>query len=452
MTNGMEKGVRLFMSGKAMEMRLTNSRGGSLKIVVISVCFTFSYKCRFFQTILFEIYLCFLDFCFENQYNITVSPFSFAPRRHSFRCSGTFFHTLESQRGVTVMSCRYSNAKYMTIADIIARRLRAGDFLADGQFYSRDELARAYHISPGTARSVLRVLEDRGIIACRKGKRPVPASVSAEQDVPSVCRPVFCRDTCTAETPEYDFLTYCVRNLLLRRESGLREFNCDYAEEGVAPKLSAENVAVVFPSAATGMDPTPKAAPPDCGGGRIDLLINQAGNNAVSIFTRKAMLDCILHLIRHGITDVVHVVSAHSAFPWYAHIAAPGILAEYSPGCRTSTLLFKDELEMFPSFLAESVRFGTVPGHPAVAVLIDDPYLSDYLSGEIRTGTCHPPSWCSFFGTAFNERSIVFPYLDLRLDALAAAILQAVCAKGENPSACLACLFHLIQFRIPGVC
>ena len=347
------------------------------------------------------------------------------------------------------MSCRYSNAKYMMIAEIITRRLRAGDFLGDGQFYSRDELARAYHISPGTARSVLRVLEDRGVIACRKGKRPVPSCVPAEQSARSVCRPVFYRDTYSAETPEYDFLAYYVRNLLLHRKSELLERNTDFTAGAVLPSLPAGNVAVVFPSAAR-PDSMLEAVLPDQGCGRIDLLINQAGSNAVSIFTKKAMLDCILHLIRHGINEVVRVASVHSAFPWYGQIATPGVLSEYSPECRVSTLMFQDELEMFPVFLTESVLLRTDPGRQPVAVLIDDPYLSDYLSGEIRTGAYHPPSWCSFFGTAFTERSIMFSYLDLKLDALAAVILQAVCAKAENPSANLACMFHLSQFRTSG--
>ena len=99
------------------------------------------------------------------------------------------------------MSCRYTNAKYMTIAERITRRIRSGEFSTKEPFYSRDELARAYNISPGTARAVVRVLKDRGIIACRKGKRPVPASMSAEQTVPFVCRPVFYRAICTAEKP-----------------------------------------------------------------------------------------------------------------------------------------------------------------------------------------------------------------------------------------------------------
>ena len=117
------------------------------------------------------------------------------------------------------MSHQYANAKYMTIAEHIAQRLRAGDFLAGEPFYSRDELARAYHISPGTARAILRVLENRGVIACRKGKRPVPADFMAGIDTLPVCRPVFWRDSCMAETPEYDYLAYCARNILTRQNS-----------------------------------------------------------------------------------------------------------------------------------------------------------------------------------------------------------------------------------------
>jgi hypothetical protein len=340
----------------------------------------------------------------------------------------------------------------MMIAEIIARRLRAGDFPADGQFYSRDELARAYHISPGTARSVLRVLEDRGVIACRKGKRPVPACIPAEKSEQTVCRPVFYRDTYTAETPEYDFLTYCVRNLLLRRKSHLHEHNTDLAENSVRPALPAGSIAVTFPSEAVEAGPAPDAmlCSPHPADRRIDLLVDQAGSDAVSIFTKKAVLDSILHLIRHGITEVVRVASAHAAFPWYAHITAPGVLEEYLAGSTTSTVMFNDELEMFPGFISDHIPPNAVSGHQASAILIDDPYLSDYLSGEIRAGAYYPPSWCSFYGTAFNERSMMFPYLDLKLDTLAGTILQTVCAKAENPSASLACQFHLIQFRLPG--
>lgn len=349
------------------------------------------------------------------------------------------------------MSGRYFNAKYMMIAELIARRLRAGDFPADGQFYSRDELAREYHISPGTARSVLRVLEARGVIACRKGKRPVPACVPAEQAVPSVLRPVFYRDSCTAETPEYDYLTYCVRNLLMRRKSELRERNTDYMGYADHPGRFGDDVAVFFPSAAVKTGPGPSASLPDPAGGRIDLLIDQAGSDAVSVFTKKAMLDCILHLIRHGAAEVIRVASPRSAFPWFERITAPGGLGEYSPECRTSTAMFHEELGLFPVFLTETVLRCTSSGHQEIAILIDDPYLSDYLSGEIRTGAYHPPLHCSLFGTAFSERSMMFPYLDLKLDALAAAILQAAGEKTENPAAGLACMFHLIQFRVPGV-
>ena len=140
------------------------------------------------------------------------------------------------------------------------------------------------------------------------------------------------------------------------------------------------------------------------------------------------------------------MTSGHSAFPWFRRIFSPGVLNEYIPECETFTLSFKEELEAFPKFLAESVPATAAPA----AVLIDDPYLSDYLSGEIRVGAYCPPPWCSFFGTAFNERSMVFPYMDLKLDALAASLIRTVFSKAENPSASLACEFHLIQFRNPG--
>ena len=348
------------------------------------------------------------------------------------------------------MACRYSNAKYMTIADIVARRIRAGEFQAAGQFYSRDELARAYHISPGTARAVLHVLEDRGIIMCRKGKRPVPADMVSDKDVLPVCRPVFFRDSQTAETAEYDYIAYCTRNILMRRKTGLSECNSGFREQENTAAHPAGDVAVVFPSASTILDRNserPLSPMP----ARIDLLIDQAGSDAVTVFTRKADMDCILHLIRQNISRIVHVASKHSAFPWFARIAGPGALNEYAPDCEMSTVLFDGELEMFPAFLMKTVPAFASPDHRSVAVLLDDPYLSDYLSGEIRVGSYHPPLRCSFFGTAFNERSMAFPYLDLKLDSLAAAIIRTALSKAENPAASLACEFHLIQFRGPGI-
>ena len=342
------------------------------------------------------------------------------------------------------MSSRYSNAKYMTIAEIIAQRLRSGEFLNNKIFYSRDELARAYHIAPGTAQSVLHELKDRGMIACQKGRRSVPSGVfSAEQTESSVCRPIFFRDSWTAETPEYDFLVYCVRNLLMRRKSELREHNSDLADYiGVS---SPEDVAVVFPSPAVKLDQAPDPASFYLPNRRIELLVDRAGSNAVSVFTKKAMLDCILHLIRYSVNEVVRVVSAHSAFPWFEHIAAPGFLDKYAPDCKISTLLFDDDLEMFPDFLSEALSSGLASGRQPVAILMEDPYLSDYLSGEIRIGAYRPPSRLSFMGTALNERSMVFPYLDLKLDVLASTILHAVTFKTEKPSATLPCSFHLID-------
>lgn len=347
------------------------------------------------------------------------------------------------------MSCRYTNAKYMTIAERITRRIRSGEFLTKEPFYSRDELARAYNISPGTARAVVRVLEDRGIIACRKGKRPVPADVMADLDMTPACKPVFFRDAFTAETPEYDYLAYCMRNILMRRKIALRERDSNLQEFKDDTEFSAGNVAVVFPSPSA-RKAVPGHPPIRPSSARVDLVIDQAECNTVSVFTRKAGLDCILHLIRHNIASAVHVMSRHSAFSWFEDISSPGKLREYIPNCKTTSLVFDGELELFPAFLTESVPAFAAPDHTTVAVLIDDPYLSDYLSGEIRVGSYCPPSWCSFFGTAFNERSMVFPYLDLKLDELAASLLRTASSKAENPTADMACEFHLIQFRNPG--
>ena len=347
------------------------------------------------------------------------------------------------------MSYRYSNAKYMTIAEQITRRIRSGEFLTKESFYSRDELARAYNISPGTARAVVRVLEDRGIIACRKGKRPVPADLMADLDMTPVCKPIFFRDAFMAETPEYDYLAYCVRNILMRRKIALRERDSDMPEFKNNTEFSAEDIAVVFPSPSA--EKTAPEHPSICPtAARIDLVIDRTECNTVSVFTRKAGLDCILHLIRHNIASGVHVTSRHSAFPWFGEIVSPGKLQEYIPNCKTTSLVFDGELELFPVFLTESVSAPATPDRAPVAVLIDDPYLSDYLSGEIRGGVYSPPSWCSFFGTAFNERSMVFPYLDLKLDELAATLLRTASSKMENPTANMACEFHLLQFRNPG--
>ncbi len=348
------------------------------------------------------------------------------------------------------MSCRYTNAKYMTIAELITRRLRAGEFSGEEPFYSRDELARAYHVSPGTARAVLRVLEDRGVIACRKGKRSVPADVMAGFHAPPICRPIFCRDSFMAETPEYDYLAYCVRNIMMRWQICLREHDPDLLEFEDFAGLSAEDVAVVFPSPC-GEKTAPEQPAVRPAHAWIELLFDQTGVNAVSVFTRKAGLDCTLHLIRHNIASVVHVISAHSAFSWFRHVCAPGLLQEYVPNCQVASFVFDGDLELFPDSLMKSIPAPVTPDHSSVAVLIDDPYLSDYLSSEIRAGTYRPPSWCSFFGTAFNERIMVFPYLDLKLDELAALLLRTALSKVEYPAADLACDFHLIQFRIPGM-
>jgi len=349
------------------------------------------------------------------------------------------------------MPCRYTNAKYMTIADLISKRLRAGEFSIEGRFYSRDELARAYHISPGTARSVFRILEDRGIITCRKGKRPLLTDVMPDNYTSSVYSPIFFRDSLTAETPEYDYLTFCVRNILMRQKISLREHNTDWSEFEDLAKHTVGDVAVVFSSPSTentlpNQFPTRRPA-----GAQIEILFDQPKNNAVSLFTRKAGLDCTLHLIRHNITSVFHITSRHSAFPWFKHGCMPSKLQEYIPECKVSSIVFDDELEMFPGFLMDSVPVLAKPNHAPVAILIDDPFLSDFLSAEIRVGTYRTPSRCLFFGTAFNERTMAFPYLDLKLDELATALIRTVSEKAKNPTADLACDLHLIQFRNPGV-
>ena len=129
----------------------------------------------------------------------------------------------------------------------------------------------------------------------------------------------------------------------------------------------------------------------------------------------------------------------------------PSKLQEYIPECKVSSIVFDDELEMFPAFLLDSVPVLATPNHAPVAILIDDPFLSDFLSAEIRVGTYRTPSRCLFFGTAFNERTMAFPYLDLKLDELATALIRTVSEKAKNPTADLACDLHLIQFRNPGV-
>ena len=129
----------------------------------------------------------------------------------------------------------------------------------------------------------------------------------------------------------------------------------------------------------------------------------------------------------------------------------PSKLQEYIPECKVSSIVFDDELEMFPSFLLDSVPILAEPNHAPIAILIDDPFLSDFLSAEIRVGTYRTPSRCLFFGTAFNERTMAFPYLDLKLDELATALIRTVSEKAKNPTADLACDLHLIQFRNPGV-
>ena len=146
---------------------------------VISVSFLLAYICRFLPVFLSGGMRFFLDFHLENRYSIFSLPIFSAPSRFP-ECDGSLFAHRYHFEGVAAMTCRYSNAKYMTIAEIIARRLRAGEFLNEKVFYSRDELAKAYHIAPGTAHPQ----------AYRQVRRP------AETPPRVWGRPLFCRHAC----------------------------------------------------------------------------------------------------------------------------------------------------------------------------------------------------------------------------------------------------------------
>ena len=354
------------------------------------------------------------------------------------------------------MSCRYANAKYMTIAEQIVERFRAGEFQSDGQFYSRDELAKAYHIAQGTATSVLKILEGRNIISCRKGKRAVLTSPMTLDPIPQPCRPVFYRSAKTADTPEYDYIAYCARNLARRERSELTERSPEELNSGGRRKPGEKDVAIVFPPPEHGLDvskdesspvvePQGKAHP----AARIDLVFDRVSADAVSVFSRKACMDCLLHLIQHGFFTLVYVASPQTVFPWYARLAEPGAMAEYAPGANVKRIEFKDDSELFPAFLREKVLPELAGNSLCAAILMDDPYLSDYVSGELRAGTIHVPPGCYFFGTALCERSMVFPYLNLKLDRLAASILRLAFLKSLHPAMNYPCDFHVVEFKTP---
>ena len=354
------------------------------------------------------------------------------------------------------MSCRYANAKYMTIAERIVERFRAGEFQSDGQFYSRDELAKAYHIAQGTATSVLKVLEDRNIISCRKGKRAVLTGQMTLDPIPEPCRPVFYRSAATAETPEYDYIAYCARNLARRERSELEERSPEELNVAGRRRSATKDVAIVFPSpehelgvpssaessSEESLDKTPSVA-------RLDLVFDRVCADAVSVFSRKACMDCLLHLIQHGLFRLVYVTSPQTMFPWYARLAEPGMMAEYVPGANARSVEFKDDAELFPAFLRERILPSLPEGSTCAAILMDDPYLSDYLSGELRAGMIHVPPGCYFFGTALYERSMVFPYLNLKLDRLAASILRLAFLKSLHPAMNYPCDFHVVEFKTP---
>ena len=354
------------------------------------------------------------------------------------------------------MSCRYANAKYMTIAERIVERFRAGEFQSDGQFYSRDELAKAYHIAQGTATSVLKILEDRNIISCRKGKRAVLTGQMTLDSLPEPCRPVFYRSAATAETPEYDYIAYCARNLARRERSELAERYPEELDAVSRRKSAVKDVAVVFPSPERSLnlskdDSSPAVEPEGKNHPvvRIDLVFDRVCPDAVSVFSRKACMDCLLHLIQHRLFTLVYVASPQTEFPWYARLAEPGVMAEYAPGANARRVEFDGDPELFPAFLKEKVLPSLPDGADCAAILMDDPYLSDYLSGELRAGTIHVPSGCYFFGTALYERSMVFPCLNLKLDRLALSILRLAFLKSLHPAMKFPCDLHVVEFLVP---
>ena len=345
------------------------------------------------------------------------------------------------------MSNRYNNAKYMTIAETIIHKLQAGEFQALGHFYSRDELAQAYNISPGTARAVLRALEEQGVIECRKGKRPVPVCGLIRHDIPFPYRAVFFRDSFTAETSEYDYIIYCAKNILMHQKESLLEYCFELTGQEISGSFSPRDVVIVFPSPSFAFESSIEHADllPQCP--KVNILIDHAESNAISIFTRKTEFDCLIHLIRHNISTVVHIASKHSLFPWFKRIAESCSENEYAMEFRSTSVMYDDEPEMFPDFLAENVSRWESPNKQAIAFLIDNPDLSYYLSSEIRTGTYRPPSRFAFYGTALCKRSMSFPYLDLGLDSLTRTVLQAVCSKARNPTINLPCEFHQLKFN-----
>jgi len=89
-------------------------------------------------------------------------------------------------------------------------------------------------------------------------------------------------------------LVCSVMNLLMRRETKLLERNIEYADHDVPPMLSAGDIAVVFPSeAGAGAGERPEQTRLQASAGRIDLPVDQAGSDVVSMFTRKAAPDCV---------------------------------------------------------------------------------------------------------------------------------------------------------------
>lgn len=65
----------------------------------------------------------------------------------------------------------YQNARYRMIAWELEHKIRSGEFATQKFFFTRNELARQYQISPVTAFRILKTLEQEHLIQCKQGTR-----------------------------------------------------------------------------------------------------------------------------------------------------------------------------------------------------------------------------------------------------------------------------------------
>ncbi len=75
------------------------------------------------------------------------------------------------KKGTMVKKIVYENARFRQIAREIEDEIRFGRFRDGDCFYSRKELVRKYHVANLTAFHIMKLLEERGFIICRRGRR-----------------------------------------------------------------------------------------------------------------------------------------------------------------------------------------------------------------------------------------------------------------------------------------